>query len=94
MDSANEMYLEDVVADADGKTSVENFSVQSDGSAIEDVIVVNEYSEMILADYSRINYSLENYQVLMKNPEQVEEYYGRSLELTELPEDIIPMPIE
>ena len=61
--------------------------------AVEDSIVVNEVPELMIADYSRINYSLEDYQIYMKNREQVEQYYDRSLELTGLPEDMVLMPV-
>ena len=43
--------------------------------AVEDSIVVNEVPELMIADYSRINYSLEDYQIYMKNREQVAAYF-------------------
>lgn len=94
MDAANEICLEDAVADSDGKTSGENFSEQAYGNNQADVIQVNEYPIMMSVDFSRPCYKLEDYQVVMKNREQVEEYFERSLELTGIPEDMILMPME
>ena len=94
VDATNEICLEDAVADSDGKTSGENFSEQAYGNNQADVIVVNEYPIMMSVDFSRPCYKLEEYQVVMKNREQVEEYFGRALELTGIPEDMIPVPME
>ena len=82
MDAADEICPENAVADSGGKTSGENFSEQAYGNNQADVIVVNEYPIMMSVDFSRPCYKLEDYQVVMKNREQVEEYFERSLELT------------
>ena len=94
MDAADEICPENAVADSGGKTSGENFSEQAYGNNQADVIVVNEYPIMMSVDFSRPCYTLKDYQILMKNREQVEEYFGRALELTGIPEDMIPVPME
>ena len=57
-----------------------------------DIIRVNEVDDNLTIDSSRVNYDVSKYERIIWNWEQVEEYYGRELNVDPLPGDMILSP--